>query len=139
METLKLLRSHLWDRTVGVIPNLAVTLELPWRNNEVNVSCIKPGLYKVRRDTTGRWQYYRVENVEGRTFIEFHPGTRPGHTEGCILVGSSLDSKFNLHGSDQTLAKMLELYPDGFMLDICEYDPILDGPMQDLLPTWYKG
>ena len=138
MKTLKLLRSHLKDRTVGVIPHLAVTLERPWVNNKTFVSCFPPGLYKVLRDTTGRWQFYRVQDVEGRTAIELHPGVVPTNSEGCLLVGTHHDSKFNLQGSDNALSKMLTDCPKGFMLDVREYSAVTDGPIEDLLPTWYK-
>lgn len=120
MLKLTLLRSYLKDRTVGYIQEHddIVTLERPWLDNQVDISCIQEGTYVVTRDTTGRHQYYRVQDVPGRTFIEWHGGVIPTHSNGCILVGSFHDTKYNLKGSEQALAKLLELYPDGFELEI---------------------
>lgn len=62
------------------------TLERPWDGNKVNVSCIPEGLYRVHRDKTGRHTWFRVEEVEGRTFIEIHEGYKIEHSNGCILM-----------------------------------------------------
>lgn len=62
------------------------TLELPWRDNQLSVSCIPEGIYTVDRNTTGRHQWYalRNEETEPRTFIEIHPANRLSQLEGCI-------------------------------------------------------
>lgn len=126
-----LIRSYLKDRTVGWIKEepSVVTLERPWLDNAVDISCIPEGTYKVTRDTTGRFQYYRVQDVEGRTAIEFHGGVVPTHSNGCILVGSFHDTKFNLKGSDQALQLLLSKYPDGFTLTIRSYSISLDNEL----------
>ena len=62
------------------------TLELPWRNNAVGKSCIPEGQYMVHKDSTGRHRWWRIADVEGRTFIEIHEGSKPEHSEGCILM-----------------------------------------------------
>lgn len=61
------------------------TIELPWRDNMVNVSCIPEGQYIIERDHTGRHRWFRLD-VEGRTFIEIHQASRPEHLLGCIGV-----------------------------------------------------
>lgn len=33
--------------------------------------------------------YYQVSGVDGRTGIFFHNGSKPGHSKGCIILGSS--------------------------------------------------
>ena len=92
------------DRTTGtlILPDGSEfnTLERPWINNQVNVSCIPAGRYNFKRDTHGRHQWFRLLNVEGRTDIEFHTGTKPTHSNGCILV------------SLECLNAMLEFYND---------------------------
>ena len=77
------------------------TLEPPWRDNQVNISCIPEGTYIVKRNTTGRWRYYGVQDVPGRTHIEIHPANRvlsPGTgrrvLEGCIAPGLDLERNF---------------------------------------------
>jgi len=82
-------RTYLDNRTVGymVMPNdeRLPTLEPPDRGNEVNRSCIPEGIYRIKRNKTGRFQYYEVMDVPNRTNIEMHKGTKPSHSNGCIL------------------------------------------------------
>ena len=92
MNHYTLLRSYLPDRTHGQIQGhgLAMTtIERPWLDNKPNVSCIPEGTYIVRPDDTGRFQYYRVDNVPLRSHIEFHHGERPEHSNGCILLDAT--------------------------------------------------
>jgi hypothetical protein len=50
-------------------------------------TAIMAGLYNVVKvAATGR---YTLENVPGRTGIQIHSGNTGGHTEGCLLPGSS--------------------------------------------------
>jgi hypothetical protein len=82
-------------RTFGAIyteegEKLCETLELPWRNNEINVSCIPAGEYEVHLEFSfrfNRWLYW-LKDVPGRGAIEIHVGNTTKDTEGCILVGS---------------------------------------------------
>jgi hypothetical protein len=123
-----LIRSYLKDRTIGWLSNGLVTLERPWLNNQVSVSCIPEGVYKVKRDKTGRFQWYRLESVVGRTNIEIHGGVLPEHSEGCILVGMFHDTKYNLKGSDIALNQLLsEIGDNSFELTIRQYDPNVDS------------
>lgn len=83
-------RTYLKDRTNGVLLTPAglklTTLERPYLDNQRNISCIPEGTYEVRRDRTGRFTWFAVQNVPNRTAIEFHEGTKPEHSEGCILM-----------------------------------------------------
>ncbi len=66
----------------------AVTLENPWLDNEVMVSCIPLGKYICRRiDSPKFGNTFEVTDVEGRTHILFHKGNTEEDTSGCILVG----------------------------------------------------
>lgn len=75
---------------------LAHTLELPFRNNEGEISSIPPGQYagKVR---TGGSLGWRIElmGVEHRKYIQIHPGNYTSETRGCILVGLSAEPAVN--------------------------------------------
>jgi hypothetical protein len=62
------------------------TLERPWLNNQVNISCIPEGTYEVHRDRHGRHTWFKVLDVEKRTFIEIHEGYKVSHSNGCILL-----------------------------------------------------
>lgn len=68
---------------------VCLILERFWLGNQSNVSCIPPGRYVVERDNTGRHQYFRINNVPGRTHIEIHPGNDIDDSEGCQLPGYS--------------------------------------------------
>ncbi len=42
----------------------------------------------VKRVTDGRYEEgWEIQDVEGRTYIMFHPGNIVKHTDGCVLVG----------------------------------------------------
>lgn len=131
MKTLELIRSYLPDRTIGTIKAghwLLKTLERPWNDNERNVSCIPEGRYIVKRDTTGRHQWFAVQNVIGRSFIELHGGITPFHSDGCILIGTDRDNMFNLKGSDGGLDALLGYVGDeDWQLIIRQYDPHTDN------------
>lgn len=84
--------SELSDATMGImifdnVPRL-VTLELPWRNNQRNVSRIPAGEYTVERTISPRFgKAWQVKAVPERSHILIHRGNAPEDTEGCILVG----------------------------------------------------
>ena len=67
------------------------TLELPWRNNERNRSCIPAGEYDcdyMRRSASGKYRgCFYVKGVAGRSQILIHNGNLPAHTKGCIIIG----------------------------------------------------
>lgn len=72
------------------------TLELPWKNNQSNVSCIPKGSYLVKSRISPKYgEVYWVSNVPDRTFILIHPGNWAGdkskgfrsNVNGCILLG----------------------------------------------------
>ena len=75
-----------------------VTLELPYRGNMNNVSCIPPGLYQCQRTlspliekiTGGKWdQTFEITGVPARSRILLHSGNTVQDTHGCVLVASS--------------------------------------------------
>jgi hypothetical protein len=113
MKKFVLARSYLATKTVGVLTHsegLSLsTLELPWRKNKPNKSCIPEDVYLVVRDKTGRHQWYSVQDVEGRTFIEFHPAWTVKDLLGCIGLGITLNSSFD------------PLYPEEAMLELLAY------------------
>jgi hypothetical protein len=81
--------------TVGeiVVPGTSfrgAVLELPWRDNSPNVSCVLAALYKMKRDTfKGKYVNYKILDVPGREAIELHRGNTVADTRGCPLIGST--------------------------------------------------
>ena len=85
------------------------TLERPWINNATSISCIPSGIYKFKRDTHGRFQWFRLLDVPGRTNIEFHLGTKPEHSEGCILMSRTALKALIWWCGDESLTYILEI------------------------------
>ena len=91
------------------------TIELPWRGNGPNISCIPTGVYEVTMRKSPRlgWVYW-VQNVEGRSWILTHYGNLAGdvskkwktHSEGCIIVGKYHGK---LNGQDAVLLSRMTL------------------------------
>ena len=68
------------------------TLELPWKDNQKNISCIPEGEYKVRlrlarESATRDYLHLLVQDVPNRKWVLIHRGNYPSQTQGCILVG----------------------------------------------------
>jgi hypothetical protein len=65
------------------------TLELPWLNNQPNVSCIPPNKYHyVMRESPSLGTVIHILDVQGRTWIYIHKGNFTSQIQGCILVGT---------------------------------------------------
>ena len=71
-------------------------IELPWRDNEQNISCIPADTYEVTLRRSPRFGLvYWLQDVDGRSYILTHWGNVAGdkskglktHTAGCILLG----------------------------------------------------
>jgi hypothetical protein len=69
------------------------SLELPWRNNRRQVSCIPTGRYRCTAATHSRMgRVYRVHDVPGRDGVLIHSANLAGdvrlrwdsHLQGCI-------------------------------------------------------
>jgi hypothetical protein len=75
-----------------------LTLELPWRNNEPELSCIPEGVYKCAVRKSRKWSpvdglLYELTPVQGRTDILIHAGNTIADSLGCILVGSGYSER----------------------------------------------
>jgi hypothetical protein len=69
------------------------TLELAWKNNQKNVSCIPRGEYKckvrlARESSSREYVHLIIEDVENRSYVLFHRGNVPSDSKGCILTGT---------------------------------------------------
>lgn len=74
----------------------ARTIELPWRDNRANVSCIPPGEYRaICRYSRKFRHHYLIQDVPDRGWILTHSGIWAGdaeqgyktHSHGCIIMG----------------------------------------------------
>ena len=101
MKTVFLVRIESTDQ--GTFGNLECegikfhTLELPWRDNKNDISCIPVGVYKCKMTFSNRFKrmLYLVEGVQGRFAIRIHSANLAGdkakgfrsHLNGCIALG----------------------------------------------------
>ena len=66
------------------------TLECPWMNNQIFISCIPDGSYPlVAFDSPEHPDCWVITPVPGRTGILIHVGNTVRDTQGCILIGQS--------------------------------------------------
>lgn len=102
------------------------TLELPWKDNHKDISCIPSGSYWVEKynsPTPGRGIVFQFSHVKGRSNVQIHKGNYFSDILGCILVGAGFtdinkDGYQDVHSSGNTMGKLLELMPDKFPVKI---------------------
>lgn len=109
------------------------TLELPWKDNQQNISCIPAGTYKAKKyNSPTKGLVLLLIDVPGRNFIEVHYGNFTYEIEGCTIVGDGIvfldsDSIPDVKNSKKTLEKFLNLIPDEVTIDVTRsYSPYAD-------------
>ena len=115
-------------QTLGILTNVTgkvyQTLELAWRNNQRQRSCIPKGVYKVRKRTSAKYgEHFHILNVPNRDFILCHHGNYHTDILGCILVGKGLldinkDGRLDVTSSKQAMKELLSTLPKEFELEI---------------------
>lgn len=64
------------------------TIELPWRENALNISCIPTGKYLCKNRWSVKYgSHFEIKNVVGRSMILIHKGNFFNQTQGCVLLG----------------------------------------------------
>jgi hypothetical protein len=113
----------------GQVP-FALTLEDPWNDNQVRLSCIPAGHYVCQGVLSPKFgMTYEVKDVPGRSHILFHAGNTIEDTQGCILVGEEFAGTWMepiLAHSKRGFAELLS-YLDGlsrFGLTIKDSPPV---------------
>jgi len=100
------------------------TLELPYKDNKQNESCIPPTTYIGRKHLSQKnGNVIAINNVIGRTGIQIHVGNYTRQIEGCILVGDSVkfldgDCVPDVTNSSKTLKELLTKLPSEFTIKI---------------------
>ena len=104
------------------------TLELPFKDNQRSISCIPKGIYQVKkRDSTSsasfNYEHFILLDVPNRDYILIHAANYKRQLRGCIGVGEKQididnDGKKDITNSRKTLAKLIEILPDSFELEI---------------------
>lgn len=99
-------------------------LELPWMDNQRNISCIPVGTYQVVKHLSNKFgQCFWVQDVPGRSEILIHRGNYHTDIRGCILPGTDLrdinkDGLLDVVHSQDAMDDLLRLLPDTFELEI---------------------
>ena len=89
-----------------------MTLEMPWKDNNTNVSCIPKGSYDVKPYSSAKYpDTYEVLSVPNRSYILIHWGNYYTNTEGCILVGEyfvdiNSDGQIDITNSRDTVKEL---------------------------------
>lgn len=124
----------------GNIQFACVTLELPWRDNKPQVSCIPEGIYKVVTRRTDKWGlHYHVLDVPEREWILFHPANFTSQLRGCIIPGERLafidrDAVPDIVNTKATLNKMLACLGRSFTLHVVSL-PVAGGTLPEATVT----
>lgn len=101
------------------------TLELPWKDNAKNISCIPTGNYTWRKRVSPSKGYEVIEllGVPGRSYIQIHPGNYTIQIQGCILPGLGMkdineDGVFDVTNSEAAFNKIMSLTDDSGVLRV---------------------
>jgi hypothetical protein len=87
---LQLIRTYYGDGTNGLLclndRVICRTIELPWKGNQRNISCIPEGRYPlVQRSHPERAPHLLLQRVPGRSLILIHPANNAlKELRGCI-------------------------------------------------------
>ena len=109
-------------RTLGLLGDQWWTVENPWLDNTVRLSCIPAGVYTVKRhDSPSKGRCWSVPDVEGRTHILIHVANWATDVLGCIGVGMGVNLEDDMvTGSRKALDDMLDALPDEWELEIVD-------------------
>lgn len=152
MNTAYLIRTYKKEYTAGVLVAhnehgkillSCNVLELPWRSNERNVSCIPEGAYAVKQRESKKFGlHYHILDVPGRSGILQHPGNYTHQIQGCQLPGQSLtdlndDGILDVIETRLTLTHMLKTLGKEYRLVIWS-EQLPDFPYTVSPKNWTK-
>jgi len=101
-----------------------LTLELPWKDNQNEISCIPEGEYVIKKRWSEKYKnHFHVLNVPFRDYILIHTGNLYTHTKGCILVGKKYgdinnDDNLDVLNSKTALQEILDILSEESILTI---------------------
>jgi len=127
MKNLVIQSSSFADCTIGRMwyeDFQCFTLELPWKDNKTDISCIPGGWYECRKIISpSNGECVEILNVIGRTNVQVHSANFTRQILGCVAVGDSLkfldrDTIPDVTNSKATLKKLLTALPKAFRLEV---------------------
>lgn len=105
---------------------IAVVLELPWKDNQRKVSCIPVGTYRVIRRWSARHKtHFHITGVPNRDMVLIHVANHTEQLEGCQAPGQYFtfldkNATIDVTSSGDTLKNMLLILPPEFDMVITE-------------------
>lgn len=115
MVHFKLLRSYGAQGVNGCIylgdQQVCYSIELPWRNNQQQVSCIPEGSYPILKRYSKRFGWHlHLQNVPGRSMILIHPANNAiKELRGCIAPVTRITGEGMGSDSAKALQKLMLL------------------------------
>lgn len=99
-----------------------VTLELPWYDNQENISAIPDGEYICYRfQSPSRGEVWELQNLPNRKHVQIHAGNTVKDTLGCILVAQyfgKLQGNRAILNSGKTFNEFMEATRQANRLDL---------------------
>lgn len=98
----------------------ARTVELPWKDNQRNISCIPPGKYPGELRTSEKYGLHvHIKKVPNRSYILIHPANFVRQLRGCIAPGKAHtdidgDGYRDVTSSRDTVAEIVAALPQKF-------------------------
>lgn len=130
MRTVTLTRQYLPEYTCGILAiddggTTFRTLELPYRDNKKNISCIPAGEYICRKVCSPKFgDTFEICDVHGRGNILFHYGNYVENTQGCVLLGERWANGM-LQDTRLAMQQFMNIFKDEFEFKLiikAEYD-----------------
>jgi len=115
---------YLLDEETQSVLKMWHSMELPWKNNQQNISCIPAGNYRgILHISPTFGPCIWIKDVEGRSEILIHPANFFYDLRGCIAIGKDLvdidkDGHIDITTSRDSLTELLELLANQTVVDI---------------------
>lgn len=95
---------------------LGFAIELPWKDNQRNVSCIPEGEYKLKARFSSKFGHHlHILDVKGRSLILLHPANNAKlELRGCIAPVTQLTGIGKGNNSKALLQKLISLCYQAF-------------------------
>ena len=96
------------------------TLELPWKTNARQISCIPEGSYRTIKHSSPKFkQSFWLQDVPNRSEILIHAGNFTSQILGCILPGKThadinQDGIMDVTSSVDTIKELYKYLPNEF-------------------------
>lgn len=118
--------SHVHVVQLGITLFTFAGMELPWKNNEHNISCIPVGIYdceKVPSSASIPYDHISITNVPDRSGVCIHKCNFSRQLRGCLAVGDKHvdidnDKLLDITNSGKAFSVLMRMMPDKFKLEI---------------------